>query len=175
MDISQIGSKVVTEVLERLLSDKADKVEIINYYSHNNYLPPIKKMQEELDALSGKKIDILKEAAKLHKKYAWIPVNFVGEPWSLDDIKGRIKNNTPEKRVKLIKPKTKVSAEAKYYCWLLGEIGALNEYRKSVYSQACYIIRGQLDNLAKQHGLNNWRSLNFLMPGEILDLSERQR
>lgn len=177
LDFTALGSKVVTNKILELLGDFPNQSEIFAYYSKSKMLSPMQNMEKELSDLRGKKINIEREAKRLHKKYCWIPVSFVGEPWSEAHFVGLLKNNLI--RSKAERPSSigqglspsLLTPEAKHYLCALGVIAGLNEYRKGVFSQVSLIIRPLLDKLAKDHNLGTWKDINLLAHNEIIDLS----
>jgi len=170
LEITAMASKLVTDKVLELLKGYENKEEIIAYYSKSKGLAPIQKLEKDLDKLYGKKINVLKEAKKLHKKYCWIPINFIGEPWDINYFVKIIKNHKIDKKSKLQKPKEKISDE--YYLNLLSEITYLNEYRKSFFTQANYLVRPVFEKIANKNKLKNWHELSFLTSSEILDLAK---
>ncbi len=172
LDLTAMGSKYVTNKVLELISPYNNQPEIIAYYARPRRLAPVQKLQRELDGLSGQKINSINTAKKLHEKYFWIPTNFVGEPWPLNYFIDRLKNNKPDQSPTPLKPKEKLSKEARYYLDLLGEIAGLNEFRKSIFARTCWYIRQTYDQLAKQHGLTSWQDISLLSSQEILDLAQ---
>jgi len=59
-----------------------------------------------------------------------------------------------------------------YYLNLLSEITYLNEYRKSFFTQANYLVRPVFEKIANKNKLKNWHELSFLTSSEILDLAK---
>lgn len=171
LDITAMGSKVVSDHLEKLLKDNPAKQEIIAYYGRQRGLAPVQKLQQEIEKIRSRKFDLEKEAKRLHKKYFWIPANFVGEVWTPDDFVEKIKNFEPAPKEKLAKPKVKISTEVKYWTRCLGEVAYLNEYRKAYFTKVNVMIRSVLDKIAKANGLGGWEEINLLTSREILDLT----
>ncbi|RJP61756.1 MAG: hypothetical protein C4543_02950 [Ignavibacteriales bacterium] len=170
LDGTNTGSKVITDYLLKELADYPEATDIISYYSQIPKKSPIQKMESELEKGINKKIDKKKLAKTLHDKYCWIPISFIGDPWEIKYFEDRIKNHSPHKEHKVIKPKVQIPDNLMYYLKLLGRIAYLNEYRKSVFSRANYYIRPLLDNIAKQYNLGTWKEINLLASNEILDL-----
>lgn len=170
LDITAMGSKIVSEHLEELLKNNPYKQDIISYYGKMNGAPPMQKLNREILELHKKKFDLQKEAKRLYKKYYWMPANFVGETWGLNDFVDKIKNFNYSDEEKIIKPKIKVSREIKYWCKCLGEIAYLNEFRKSYFTRVNVIIRDIFNKLAQDNNLGSWREMNLLTSEEILDL-----
>jgi phosphohistidine swiveling domain-containing protein len=171
LDITAMGSKVVSDHLEKLLKNNPARQEIIVYYGRERGLAPVQKLQQEIEKIRSRKFDLEKEAKKLHKKYFWIPANFVGEVWTLNDFVEKIKSFGAEPKEKLVKPKVKISAEIKYWARCLGEVAYLNEYRKAYFTKVNVMIRPVLDKIAEDNGLGGWREMSLLTSGEILDLT----
>jgi len=174
LDITALGSKVLTNKISELLGDRSDSAEIFARYSKSKMLSPLQKLERELENLCGKKIDIEQTAKQLHKKYCWIPVSFVGEPWDVEYFVGLLggdsKRSTNESSLRTLVRIPGVSQEAKHYLSALGVVAGLNEYRKGVFSQVSLIIRPLLDRLAKDNNLGTWKDINLLTHNEILDL-----
>jgi phosphohistidine swiveling domain-containing protein len=171
LDLTTAINEIASQKVNNLLRDYDNKLEILFYYSQPKVLAPIQRLEKDLDKLSGKKINILYEAKKLHKKYRWIPANFVEEPWPLDYFIKAIKNYHPSFKKSLHHPKINVSKETKYYLSLIADVSYLNEYRKEAFVRALLFVRPVLNRLAKKHGLKSWRDLNLLTSKEILDLA----
>lgn len=174
LDITSLGSKLLTDKVLELLGNNFDRQSIAAYYTRLAGLAPMQKLERELDKLCCEKIDIKKEAERLRKKYSWIPVNFVGEPWSAEEFEQKIIEHKIGSELELKKPKAKISKDVRYYLKTLSEIAYLNEFRKAAFSRACLIIRPKLDALAREHGLFGWQDLNFLTHDEILNLSKNK-
>ena len=170
LDITAMGSKVVSERLEELLKNRPDRQQIIAYYGRQRGLVPLQKLDKEITALQRQKFDLMTAAERLYRKYCWIPANFVGEVWSVDDFAHKIKHFKIEHEKKFIKPDVKISTEIKYWARCLGEIAYLNEYRKAYFSKVNVIIRPILQGVARQNDLSGWPEMNLLTTGEILDL-----
>lgn len=175
LDFTALGSKVITNKILELLGDRPDKTEIFARYSKSPMLSPMQKMEKELVGLRGKKIDIEREAKRLHKKYCWIPVSFVGEPWSVEYFVGLLGDRLPRRKVYTERSEVFLAprndGEARHYLRALGVIAGLNEYRKGAFSQVGLIIRPLLDKLSKDHNLGSWKDINLLAHNEIIDLS----
>lgn len=171
LDITAMGSKVVSDHLEKLLKNNPARQEIVAYYGRQRGLAPVQKLQQEIAKLKNRKFDFKKEAERLYKKYFWIPANFVGEAWTLDDFVEKIKNFVIEPKEKLVKPKVKISAEIKYWTRCLGEVAYLNEYRKAYFTKVNIMIRPVLDKIAEANDLGGWREISLLTAPEILDLT----
>ena len=174
LDITSLGSKLLTDKVWELLADNRDRQSIAAYYTRPAGLAPMQKLERELGKLCCKKIDIKKEAERLRKRYSWIPVNFVGEPWGAEEFEKKIIEHEISSRPKLKKPGAKISKEAEYYLRMLSDIAYFNEFRKAAFSRACLIIRPKLDALAREHGLLSWRDFNYLTHDEILDLAKNK-
>lgn len=173
LDVTSLSSKILTDKAINLLKNFPNAAEIMAYYGRPRRLSPLQKLERELIGAWKKDIDALGFARKLWKKYAWIPVNFVGEPWSreyfVEKINNRVQLAHPKK---LKKPKGKISRGIKYILTSLGEIAHLNEFRKAAFSQASLNIRPLLDKLAKEHNLSGWKDTVYLTHDEIFDLIE---
>jgi len=177
LDVTAFGSKVVTNKILELLGDCPNQSDIFAYYSKSKMLSPLQKMENELKNLIGKKIDIEREAKRLHKKYCWIPVSFVGEPWGEEYFVDLLKSQ-PREIAEPVPSGDEGSAKGllamtgETRCWLsvLGVIAGLNEYRKGIFSQVSLIIRPLLDKLARENNLGSWKDINLLAHKEILDL-----
>ncbi|MBI4426930.1 MAG: hypothetical protein HY569_00370 [Candidatus Magasanikbacteria bacterium] len=174
LDITSLGSKLLTNKVWELLADNRDRQNVVAYYTRLVGLAPMQKLERELDKLCGKKIDIKKEAERLREKYSWIPVNFVGEPWSAEEFEKKIIEHKIGPRAELKKPGAKISKTAEYCLRVLSDIAYFNEFRKAAFSRACLIIRPKLDALAREHGLLSWRDFNYLTHDEILDLAKNK-
>jgi len=170
LDTTATGSKLITDYLLTELADRPNRTDIIAYYSQMKKKSPLQKMEAELAQGVKNKQNSKKLAKTLYKKYCWIPVSFIGEPWRLEYFTKKVKQYKPINHHKIPKPAGRVSKRLMYYLILLGQIAYLNEYRKSVFSRCNYIIRPLLDKIAKQHKLGTWKDLNLLASNEILDL-----
>src|SRR3989339_295487 len=170
LDFTSLGSKVITDKILELLGQCPNQADIIAYYAKSPMLSPMQKMEKELAGLRGKKIDIEREAKRLHKKYCWIPVSFVSEPWGVEYFVDLLKTNRLPRRSSLAPRNDKIPDEAKYFLRVLGVIAGLNEYRKGIFSQVSLIIRPLLDKLARENNLGSWKDINLLTHKEILDL-----
>jgi len=170
LDITAMGSKLVSDKLENKLKDFFNKTEIVAYYGRAKHLSPLEKLENELRQLSLRRINIKTEAKRLFGKYCWIPLNFVSEPWSVKDFEDKIKNYQTVKKVVLPKPSVKLDQETSRLLNLLGIMAELNEYRKAVFSQSSWIIRPRLEQIGRANNLDGWKEVSLLTSEEILDL-----
>lgn len=170
LDTTAVASKLVTDQLVELLSGYQNQLEIISYYSRPKTLAPIQQLQKDLQRIYRKKFNLRMAAQRLYQKYAWIPTNFLGEPWGISYFIRQINNFKPQKLVKPVKPREKINSQTRYYLKLLSIITALNEYRKSVFSQANFLLRPFWRELAFKTKLGHWQGIYFLTHQEILDL-----
>ncbi len=170
LEITSLASKILTNRAINLLKNYKEKDAILAFYSSPKQLSPVQKLDKELDKLPPNLKNIEAVVERLWKKYQWIPVNFVGEPWSKEDFIGKIKNHKKTEKKNFSKPKEKITPELKQILHLLSEIAFLNEYRKAAFSQACFNIRPILNKIALTNNLNGWKDLNSLSHDEILDL-----
>lgn len=169
LDITATASKFLTTKAIKLLNNFPRGDEIMAYYSRPKYLPPLQKLKKEINSLPLD-IDINQVAGQLWSKYRWIPVSFVGEPWSRGFFVKEIKNREKERIAKIIKPTAKIPTETERILYLLSEVAYLNEYRKAAFSQVSLNIRPVLDRLSKAHGLSDWKDTIYLTHDEIFDL-----
>jgi len=170
LDVTAFGSKVVTNKILELLGDCPNQSEIFARYAKSKMFSPTQKMERELMSLHGRKIDIKLEAKRLHKKYCWIPISFVGESWDEKHFIDLLKKYHKSDCQTVTKLNTKISLEMRHYLSTLGVIAGLNEYRKGIFSQVSWIIRPLLDKLARENKLDSWKDINLLAHQEILDL-----
>jgi len=169
LETTATASKVITKHLLNELAGCDNALELIGYYSRLTKPSPAQQLDNELSK-NFSRVDHLALARKLHQKYCWIPISFVGEPWSLEYFLKKVKQYQPAPKKEFKKPDIKISKNLRYYLNLLGEIAYLNEYRKSFFSQSNYAIRPLMDSIAGQFKLGSWRNLSLLRTAEILDL-----
>lgn len=170
LDITATGSKLITDKVLGLLPNNEERVDVIAYYSKPKRLAPLQMLEKEIEQIVRKKINIQKEAQRLHQKYCWIPVSFVGEPWDINYFIKRIRSYKVKSKRGIPKPKTKISTEAKYNLSVLRDITELNEFRKAIFSQVNFNIRYLFNSLAKSKGMSDWKEISLLTNQEILDL-----
>ncbi len=172
LDITASASKVVTDQLLQELNGHPNSEKIIAYYSTPQKLSPLQKLERDISSLiKTTPRDIL--IKKLHRRYQWIPINFVGEPWTEKEIAQKItayrptRHSTPTKA-----PSTHLSPTTKQHLHALRIIAELNEFRKGVFTKAIFDCRPAFDTLAKKNNLSGWEDINFLTTSEIIDLSK---
>lgn len=170
LDITAVGSKVVTDRVLELVPPGDRQLDIIGYYGQPKQLSPVQCLERELAVLSKQKKNIRKNAERLHAKYCWIPINFVGEPWDVRYFAKRLRVFRPNPSLHPRRPVQLVSGEARRQLRLLSLMGDLNEYRKAVFTKANYLVRPVFDVVAKEHGLSGWSDMNLLTADEIIDL-----
>ena len=171
LDITAISSKVITDEIVRLLPRESNRLALISYYGQPRQLSPIQRLERELATFSKNKTHVNKNAVRLWKRYCWIPINFVGEPWDVHYFVQRLRTYRSAPAHHPVKPKQHISPEIRDQLRLLSLVTYLNEYRKAVFTQANYIIRPVFDELAKAHGLAGWQDMNLLTSDEIIDLA----
>lgn len=169
LDITSWASKILTDKIMAELKDAPDKDEIIAYYSTPKKLTPIQQLEKAAEKLRGKN-NLAVNAKKLYKKYRFIPVSFVGEPWDENYFIDLLKMPCAAKTVKPIIPQGKIPAAVKHDLRALSEITFLNEYRKAIFSRVSLNIRPVWDEIARQNDLTGWKDVSLLTHNEILDL-----
>ncbi len=171
LDITSRASKILTDKLMFDLKDNRKRDAIISYYAVPKQLAPIQKLEKEVAKLYHDK-NLDKIAERLWKKYCWIPVSFVGEPWSKEYFLNLLK--TANKKVLRIsqKPRVKLSVNLKHLLWALSQITYLNEYRKSIFCQVNLNIRPVLNEIAKRSGLKDWKEVSLLTHEELILASD---
>lgn len=175
LDITCFASKIITDKIEVGLKGCAKKDLIISYYSKpkKNEIAPIQRLEIDLKKINLKKYSTEKKVDYLYKKYSFLPVGFIGEPWNpkyFFDLLANFKEKK-ESRNNLINKK--INPKVIKNLRILATISYLNEYRKSIYSQVSLIIRPVFDEIAKSNGLKNWQDLALLTHKEILSLFVR--
>lgn len=173
LDITAIASKILTDKIISQLKDNPELQEIIIYYTTPKQLAPIQKMEKELRTFN-KKINLEKFADKLFKKYYWIPVGFVGEPWPREYFVNLLKVKTSLSKA-ATKPKTKPNNKILNDLKALADITYLNEYRKGIFSQVCFNIRPLFNQIAQLGNLRDWKDVGLLTHKEIMTIIETKK
>ncbi|MFH1207593.1 MAG: PEP-utilizing enzyme [Patescibacteria group bacterium] len=168
LDLTQIAGRVVTEWVVQDLPNISQRLQAVEYYSKSRWLPPIQRLERELEKISQNHVNVLKEAQHLHRLFCWIPVNFVSEPWGINYFAKRIRTYAPRPRC-MQRPLLRLSVEAKRHLSMLGEVSALNEFRKEIFTRTNFQIRPLFDRIAKSAGLQSWRELSLLTSQEITE------
>lgn len=168
LDITFISSGILTDKITSELKDNPALQEILTYYSSPKQLAPIQKLEKEIRQYS-KNINLEKYATKLYNKYHWIPVSFVGEPWTKEYFINLLKQKNVDRETP-IKPKSKLDRAIINELKALADITYLNEYRKAIFSQVHLNIRPLFDELAINNKLKDWKDIYLLTHEEILGL-----
>lgn len=119
------------------------------------------------------------------KQHQHIPVNFCDEPWTIDDLKTQISTarkkdpaqelkqleQNHQKRIKQTRALLRhANDEIAHWARVLQTVTYLNEFRKSVYSQASLIVRPVFISAAGQAHLQSWKDCFFLSSAEIAEI-----
>lgn len=169
LDITAQGSKVITDYLFTLFPDNPNAAEIIAVYGAPKSLAPIQEMERALSSVVERGLDVNSTAKDLVERFGWIPANFVGEPWDVNYFISRIQNYIPPEPIIRAVPNVELTGEQKYYLDLIGDIGVLNEYRKSIFTRVNLLIRPLFNELGNKMGLNGWKEAGLCLHQEILD------
>lgn len=169
LDITAVASKIITDKLFAELGTYSDRENIIAYYGSAKKLSPLQRFERTMTFSIGKvPKEILIE--NLYKRYRWIPINFVGEPWTKQDITKRINTYKPLHHKALVRPLVKLPLTIWQQLHMLRVITELNEFRKEIFTKAIFYTRPAFDELAKNNKFNSWRDINYLTTPEIIDL-----
>jgi len=160
LDITFVSSKILTNKIIEQLKNNPELQEIITYYSTPKQLAPIQKLEKEA-VKYNKENNLEKFADKLFKKYHWIPVSFVGEPWTKEYFVNLLKEKRLDHKT-TIKPKTKLNKKLLNELKALADITYLNEYRKAIFCQVSLNIRPFFNNLATIGKLKDWKDVGLL-------------
>ena len=163
-----MSSKILTDKITNELGDCPELQEIFVYYSTPKQLAPIQQLEREVSKYT-KNINLEKFAEKLFKKYNWIPVSFVGEPWSREYFINLLKEKKLKHKLPT-KPKIRLNKEILNDLKALADITYLNEYRKAIFCQVNLNIRPLFDNIATIGKLKDWKDVGLLTHKEILDM-----
>jgi phosphohistidine swiveling domain-containing protein len=167
LEITSWASKIITDKIVAELKSNPECDKIINYYSTPKKLAPIQQLEKELQQLHKNK-DLETIANRLYKKYHWIPVSFVGEPWDKKYFLDLLKNYIPKSVQHKDKPKSKISTKLKFLLWSLREITYLNEYRKGIFCQVTLNFRPVLNEIAHKSNLRDWKEVCLLTHEELI-------
>lgn len=128
----------------------------------------------------------MKELLKQHSlKYAWVPVDYNGEPWSFKDFKLRIDEMikdkvSPEEKLKKIESmdretrKKQLEIKEKYglgeetwqWCIAAQKCMILMDMKKEVYSKAHYHVQFLMREIGRRLGFT-LQQVNFMAPEEL--------
>ena len=192
-----INDLLVKDLSGRLSKSKEEIEEIISILTYPSRATPFKEEEIELLELCAeiqgfnyKTIDknIERKLHGIYEKYRFIPVNYVGDAWSLGFFKNELQNlvenfdcakkleylrnahiETIRKR-DLLEKTLSLTAKEQKEIEILRSNTYLNEIRKFAYCKANYLIREFLDKVAVDSGSRNWESVSYLSYEEILDL-----
>ena len=122
--------------------------------------------------------------------YQHIPVNFCDNPWTITDLKAQVstaRKKDPAQELKQLEQNHRqrisqtrallryVNDEVAHWARVLQVVTYLNEFRKSVYSQASLLVRPVFIAAAKQAHLQSWRDCFFLSSMEIAQILRGER
>jgi len=117
--------------------------------------------------------------------YQHIPVNFCDDPWTITDLKTQVstaRKKDPAQELKQLEQNHRkritqtrallqgVNDEVAHWARVLQVVTYLNEFRKSVYSQASLLVRPVFIAAAKQAHLQSWKDCFFLSSEEIAQI-----
>ena len=181
------------ELNKRLLKIVKDKKKLNKIFSlltiptKESFVTREEKDLLKIAALAKEKgIDGVQEKLKKHiSKYEWVPVDYNGEPWTLNDFNERIKvileyKFDPKKRLEEIeensnklkrdqlKAKKDYSIDDKTFslCLVTQKCMALMDIKKEVYSKAHYHVQFLIKEIGKRLGLGLTQA-NYLTPDEV--------
>lgn len=191
--MGRIGMDQLAKKLQELKTLESEIPSVISAITYPSQHTPLfnssldmLKIGEKIQSGKLKKKAIEKELKIWLKKYGHIPVNFVDEPWSLDDAKKQLENflqkdcrkeiealnanhakrsSASDKLLKKIGDK-KISLLAH----ALQEATYLNEFRKNVFSKVSLKMRPLFIQIAAKAGSKSWKDCYYLTPDEILDI-----
>jgi len=173
LDITLISSNILTDKITNILKNHSGLQEILAYHSIPKQLAPIQKLEKEIRQYS-KNLNLENFATKLYNKYHWIPVSFVGEPWSKEYFVNLLKQKNIDHKIPA-KPNFKLNKIIAKELKALANITYLNEYRKAIFSQVSLNIRPLFNELAIIAKLNDWKDIGLLTHEEILEILKTKK
>lgn len=191
--MGRIGTEELIKKLQEL-GFKESKIQsiisVVTYPKHHtplfNSSLDLLKIGKQIQSGKLKKEVVRKELENWLDKHGYIPVNFVDEPWTLENAEEQLKsllqkdcqkefaalnvNHTgrflaSQKLLKKINSK-----QISLLAYALQEATYLNEFRKNVFSKVSLNMRPLFAAIAKKAVLESWRDCYYLTPDEIFDI-----
>ena len=192
LNITAIGGAYLTKELYQVFSALQVKTDF------NKEAMSIVTLPDSLTPSEIEEIDLLTIATKPkftwqsllkkhYEKYQHLPSNFVGEGWTFADIKKRFstidKKNAKKilalrkkgreqalKKRDIIFKKLRPSSKLIKLVLAIRTFSDLNEYRKSIFTEASFITRRYFSLLAKELKIGDWKSCHYLSEKDVLSL-----
>ncbi len=191
--LGRVGATALTEKLKALGVAEEKIPETISAITYPEKHTPLFLSQQALYILAGKsklgkitEADLEKELQKWLAKHEHIPVNFTGEPWTIENARKqfeeiRSKNveeeleKMEEDHVSRVKKATETlrlfrDRELTDLATTISHATFLNEYRKDIFSKVSLGFRPIFQKIAELGGSKNWRDCFFLTPSEMTAL-----
>ncbi len=179
------------ELNKRLLSIVKDKKKLNKIFSlltiptKESFVTKEEKDLLEIVKLTKEKKDTIERLDKHISKYNWVPVDYNGDAWTLEDFEERIKvileyGIDPNKRLKEIEENSvklkedQLKAKKEYniddetfsLCLTTQKCMVLMDLKKEVYSKAHYHVQFLIREIGKRLGLSLTQA-NYLTPDEV--------
>lgn len=196
--IGRQGSLLLCEELRKKGIDEDDIPKIVSSITYPKQHTPL--FNSQLDMLKiGKDIQKKKPNQKQIdsrlkawlKDYSHIPVNFCGNPWSLEDSRKQLSNALKKDCTKEILSLEKIHKEKikhsrsllkslksqriNLLSLILSECTILNEFRKNTFSKVSLEFRPIFAKIVKMSSSSDWRDCFYLKPEEMLGILEGKK